>query len=218
MFLVLGFLSSCQSPNTLVQSGFSDNSGNDALWANDWSLNLYRQPEHRSEVEDFYTALTGDSLVTKAILQACDTNDVPPSLAFALVSTESEFNPKALGYNSNSRDYGLFQLNSRTYPKLKPEQAFNPFVNAQYGASHLRASLEMSTNPAEALAIYNAGPKRVQQGLIPHSTRTYVKKIISLKNEYETQFMDLMFSEKLLAQGIKSSKAPGSLLDTASPF
>lgn len=188
------------------------------MWASEWSLNLYRNPSHRQVVLDFYTEFSGDPAIAQAILEACDSNEIPPGLAFALVATESDFNPRALGYNSRSRDYGLFQLNSKTYPDLKPEEAFDPQTNAGLGAAHIRQSLEVSQSLSEALAVYNAGPRRALSGRLPPSTREYVRKVLNLKNDLENRFLDWILAERLLAQGPKSTKAPSSLLDTSQPF
>lgn len=180
----------------------------------DWDLNLYRNPEYRERVEEFFISLTGSAAVTKAVLEAADAHSVPPSLAFALAWQESRFVPRAQGTNANgSRDRGLFQLNNRAFPDISDAQAFDPVLNAQTGLRHLRQLWNQAGSLSVGLAMYNAGPTRVAQGGTPRSTLNYIDKILAQTEAYENQLFDFMALRAPAGGGVKLAKSPASLLD-----
>jgi hypothetical protein len=157
----------------------------------DPGLYLYRNELSRPLVESFYTRITADVEITDAILSAADRNDIPLPLAFSLAWAESSFQVRALNYNSNSVDRGLFQLNSRTFPNLKEEQFYNPQTNAEHGLAHFRYCIEVSKNELVALAMYNAGFNRVRRGT-PYSTLHYVAKILDNEKDLLESFEQML--------------------------
>jgi hypothetical protein len=157
----------------------------------DPGLYLYRNKLTRPLVESFYTRVTADVEITDAILSGADSNDISLPLAFSLAWVESSFRVRALNYNSNSIDRGLFQLNSRTFPSLKEEQFYNPWINAEYGLAHYRYCIEVGKNEVVALAMYNAGVNRVRRGT-PYSTLHYIAKILDKKRNLLESFEQLL--------------------------
>ena len=157
----------------------------------DPGLYLYRNKLTRPLVESFYTRVTANVEITDAILSGADSNDISLPLAFSLAWVESSFRVRALNYNSNSIDRGLFQLNSRTFPNLKEEQFYNPRINAEYGLAHFRYCIEVGKNEVVALAMYNAGVNRVRRGT-PYSTLHYVGKILDKKRNLLESFEQLL--------------------------
>jgi hypothetical protein len=157
----------------------------------DPGLYLYRNKLTRPLVESFYTRVTADVEITDAILSGADSNDISLPLAFSLAWVESSFRVRALNYNSNSIDRGLFQLNSRTFPSLKEEQFYNPWINAEYGLAHFRYCIEVGKNEVVALAMYNAGVNRVRRGT-PYSTLHYIAKILDKKRNLLESFEQLL--------------------------
>ncbi len=155
----------------------------------DMGLTLYRQPMTKAAVEWFYTHITEDKDIANAILEQADAYNVPVSLAFALAHTESHYKADAIHKNTNSTiDRGLFQLNNNSFPKLKEEDFFNPFVSAKYGVSHLRFCLDTAGNDVAALAMYNAGTTRVRSNKTPQTTLNYVGNIIGYQKTLEELF------------------------------
>jgi hypothetical protein len=157
----------------------------------DPGLYLYRNKLTRPLVESFYTRVTADVEITDAILSGADSNNISLPLAFSLAWVESSFRVRALNYNSNSIDRGLFQLNSRTFPSLKEEQFYNPWINAEYGLAHFRYCIEVGKNEVVALAMYNAGVNRVRRGT-PYSTLHYIAKILDKKRNLLESFEQLL--------------------------
>jgi soluble lytic murein transglycosylase-like protein len=155
----------------------------------DEGLKFYRNPEFKESVTWFYTQITGNKVVTEAILMAANENDIPLSLAFALAYSESSYNVKAVNRNSNHTiDRGLFQLNNNSFPSLREDEFFDPYVSAKYGLSHLRFCLDTAGNEVAALAMYNAGIRRVKNGETPQVTLNYVSKIMNYKNGVDDLF------------------------------
>lgn len=160
----------------------------------DDGLILYREQNYRPIVEWFYTQITGDVEIAKAILHAADFYNVPISLAFSLAFVESSFNPRAVNRNSNETiDRGLFQLNSNTFPSVSEKDFFVPSVSAEKGLSHLRFCLDTAGNTVSALAMYNAGTTRVRSNKTPQTTLNYVGKIMAYQKT-----LDELFSEQVV--------------------
>lgn len=155
----------------------------------DSCLALYRQQQSRPAVEWFFSHITNNREVAQAILENADKNGISPTLAFALAYVESRYKATAVNHNANeSVDRGLFQLNSKTFPKLTESDFFNPRTSAKYGMKHLRYCLDIAGNELTALAIYNAGTYRVKTNNTPEQTLKYVAKISRYKKSLDNQF------------------------------
>ena len=166
-----------------------------ALYHIDDGLTLYRQPASRGAVEWFYMRVTGSKETAAAILQEADRNNIPLSLAFSLAYAESRYKTSAVNTNKNATvDRGLFQLNSRTFPKLTEEEFFNPAISAKYGMAHLRFCLNTAGNEVAALCMYNAGTAKVRSNNTPVSTLNYAGKIMAHREK-----IDALFSEEVVA-------------------
>jgi len=165
----------------------------------DPGLYLFRNELTRPLVESFYTRVTADVKITDAILSAADSYDISLPLAFSLAWAESSFRVRALNYNSNSVDRGLFQLNSRTFPNLKEEQFYDPQTNADYGLAHFRYCIEVGNDELVALAMYNAGVNRVRRST-PYSTLRYVAKILDNERKLIESFKQMLRDKGEIAE------------------
>ncbi|MGP1458645.1 MAG: lytic transglycosylase domain-containing protein [Treponema sp.] len=166
-----------------------------ALYHIDNGLTLYRQPASRGAVEWFYMRVTGSKETAAAILREADRNDIPLSLAFSLAYAESRYKATAVNTNKNATvDRGLFQLNSRTFPKLSEEEFFNPAISAKYGMAHLRFCINAAGNEVAALCMYNAGTAKVRSNNTPQSTLNYAGKIMAHRKK-----IDALFDEEVAA-------------------
>jgi len=136
-------------------------------------------PQGREETLAFFTSITGSEDIAKAILDNALHYGVSPALAFALADEESRFDIHAQNANpaSGSIDRGLFQLNSKAFPKVKLSEVWDPDTNARYGISHLAWFLENAGNEVTALAMYNAGRYSVDRGATPRKTLDYISRI-----------------------------------------
>lgn len=137
--------------------------------------------------------------------------DLPEELIYAVILTESSFNPEAI---SRANAKGLMQLTDDTNEwtamilreELESERIFEPEMNIRRGCCLLSYLLKEFGSVETALAAYNAGIGRVRNWLkmeeyskngitldeIPITeTRNYVKKVTSARDKYK----ELYFSE-----------------------
>jgi hypothetical protein len=117
--------------------------------------------------------------ITAHVRRAATRYGLPESLVAAVISVESEFNPRAV---SRRGALGLMQLMPTTAAMLGVRDAFDPHQNVDGGARHLRALLDRFSNDVPlALAAYNAGPQAVirYRGVPPFpETRAFVARVM----------------------------------------
>lgn len=143
----------------------------------------FASPTSQVSVISYLHIRIGDPAIADALIVAADRYKIDPALVVAVAWQESRFQANAYGTNHNkSVDRGLMQLNSSTFQTLSEDDFFNPYINADYGTSYLRKTLDMSGNIVTALAMYNAGPGRVDRQGAPTNTLNYIDKIIAYKN------------------------------------
>ncbi len=107
--------------------------------------------------------------------------NIKPSIIKAVITAESNWNPKAV---SKKGAIGLMQLMPSTASDMKIRNPYNPEENIEGGTRYLRYLLDRFNGSLDlALAAYNAGPSRVEKsGGIPsiRETRLYVKSVLSM--------------------------------------
>lgn len=144
-------------------------------------LSLYRDQVAREEVVEFFAAVVRSEEIARIILKRAEEYDISPSLAAALGWEESRYNPYAMNRNRASVDRGLFQLNSKSFPKLTDSDFYDPDLNARYGLAHLRWCLDLAGSEIAGLAMYNAGTTRVRSDKTPKTTLDYISRIQEFK-------------------------------------
>jgi soluble lytic murein transglycosylase-like protein len=159
----------------------------------DPGLALYRDPSSRGTVENFYIGVAGDARIGSIILEQASAYDIPLPLAFALAWGESQFNPLAFNRNPQSVDRGLFQLNNRTFPRLRVDDFYDPQTNARLGLKHLRFCLNEADSELVALAMYNAGAVKVRKGT-PYTTLNHIARILEYRTKLEKDFLNALVS------------------------
>lgn len=137
--------------------------------------------------------------------------DIPPSLIYAVIHTESRFDSAAI---SSANAKGLMQITDETYlwalrrageevTALNPDNLYNPEINIHTGCYILVLLSEQFDNIETVLAAYNAGQGRVNQWLqdptcsidgqtlihIPYEeTANYVRRVINTQKKYQTLY------------------------------
>ena len=149
---------------------------------------------------------------SEEVTRAAKEFDLPEELIYAVILTESSFNPNAI---SHANAKGLMQLtdDSNEWTALilrenpENERIFEPEMNIRRGCCLLSYLIKEFGNVETALAAYNAGIGRVRNWLrmeeyskdgivldkIPISeTQNYVEKVIKSRDKYQ----ELYFSGK----------------------
>lgn len=142
------------------------------------------------------TSTTGTSKVTesssmkktkydKYFKEAALKYDVSESLLKAIAKAESNFNAKAV---SSAGAMGVMQLMPTTAESLGVDDPYDPRQNIMGGAKCIAAKLkEFDGDVKTALAAYNAGSGAVKRyGGIPSYCKSYVNKVLSYKEAFET--------------------------------
>ncbi len=136
--------------------------------------------------------------------------DIPPSLIYAIIHTESSFNPQAV---SSADAKGLMQLTDDTFRWAlsragdknahTTEALFDPAMNIHYGVYVLTLLGEQFEQTETILAAYNAGQGNVSQWLkdaqyssdgdtlhtIPYpETANYVTRVLDTQKRYQTLY------------------------------
>ena len=136
--------------------------------------------------------------------------DVPASMVYAVIKTESDFDPNAL---SSAGAMGLMQMMPETFLWLTSEEhlgeargiddLYDPETSIRYGVYYLRYLYEKFSNWNTVAAAYNAGEGNVTKWLessehsngdgtlknIPFKeTKTYTRRITLAKNFYERTY------------------------------
>jgi len=176
-------------------------------------LDAYRKAALQDGVLGFFQDLTGSRDVALAVLSNAASFEISPALAFALCWEESHYNPRAYNRNRNGTvDWGLFQLNSGTFPGLKADDFYDPDVNARKGLSHLRWCLNAAGTEVAALAMYNAGTTRVCSVGAPKNTLDYISRILKRRRKIEELFIAesprIFRTETIVETAEKPEKAP----------
>ncbi|MEN8262352.1 MAG: lytic transglycosylase domain-containing protein [Nitrospirota bacterium] len=107
--------------------------------------------------------------------------NIEPSIIKAVITAESNWNPRAL---SHKGAIGLMQLMPSTARDMQITNPYDPEQNIEAGTRYLRFLLNrFDGDMTLALAAYNAGLGKVERsGGVPAITETkkYIKKIISI--------------------------------------
>lgn len=106
---------------------------------------------------------------------------VDPNLVRAVIQAESGGDPQALSPKGAA---GLMQLMPDTANEMGAVDRFDPEQNIASGTRYLRHLLDRFHSVELALWAYNAGPRSVQNGILPRETEDYVPRVMRLKRDF----------------------------------
>jgi soluble lytic murein transglycosylase-like protein len=114
---------------------------------------------------------------------------IPVALLWAIMHTESNFDPNAVSPKGAS---GLMQLMPKTAEEMYVKDIFDVRENIEGGARYLRVlANQFNGEMVKMVAAYNAGPHAVNKygGEVPPyaETQAYVRKVIALYFKYKDQ-------------------------------
>lgn len=166
------------------------------IWLVRWGYDTYQRVAYPVKYEEYVT-------------HYAEEYGLQPSLVYAVIRTESHFDPQAV---SSVGAKGLMQLMDVTYQWVQgrlPEEAetasdvFDPETNIRYGCHYLQYCFSRFSDQRAAIAAYNAGVGRVSGWLedsrysadgavltvIPlEETRNYVESVLEAQAIYQTLY------------------------------
>ena len=121
------------------------------------------QTGRTEEVYEFYSSFTRNREITHNIIIHALTERLPLHVAFGTAWTESNFNPTCIYQNKDkngrvlSIDFGLFQLNSESFPRVKKEELLDVKLNTSLACKTLMDNYTKTGSWFEAICMYNRG-------------------------------------------------------------
>ncbi len=121
------------------------------------------------------------------VRRAANRHRIPEALVWAVMHTESSFDPNAV---SHAGAQGLMQLMPATAEEMYVSDVFDIQQNIDGGTRYLRVLANMfDGDMVKMVAAYNAGPHAVKKygGKVPPfaETQAYVRKVIARYFEYK---------------------------------
>lgn len=89
------------------------------------------------------------------IVDLCKVYNISPTLVFAVIEQESNYNTYAL--NSSENCYGLMQIHECNFTTYNLDEPYNAFENVRVGITMLSELLEKYKDVNKALMAYNCG-------------------------------------------------------------
>ena len=123
------------------------------------------------------------------IYEVCAEEDVPVTLAMAMIEHESEFNADTV---SSTNDWGLMQINEVNHERLEEKyrcaDMLNPYQNVFCGVKIISSYISKYDDLSKALMAYNLGDYGANKAWASGIDSTdYSAKILSLMQEYEEE-------------------------------
>lgn len=125
--------------------------------------------------------------IERIIREVSEKYEIDSALVKAIVTVESNSNPKAV---SKKGAKGLMQLMPSTARELKVDRPFDPRENIVGGVKYIKGLMASYGDLRLALAAYNAGPGTVKKfaGIPPYrETIDYVKKVIRYYKKFKKE-------------------------------
>ena len=150
------------------------------------------QDGKESEVYDFYDSTVGNRRLTVLLVSTALLYKIPVNYFVALAYTESRFDPDAVNVNRDadgnilSYDYGLFQLNSLTFPQYIKEYLYIPENNARLAAQYLTERFAKYGNWYETIISFNAGGTLY----VKNKSIKHLVSVLSMNETLDNKFVE----------------------------
>ena len=145
---------------------------------------VYR-PSYRQETKPLTQKFTQPNSIKAMVEKSSREENIPKALIYAVIRTESNFNPRAV---SDAGAVGLMQLMEAAAYDTGVRDRFDPRQNIAGGTKYLRMMLDQFGSLDLALAAYNAGPGTVESigRRVPNNpgVRQYIKDVKKFYKEY----------------------------------
>jgi len=106
---------------------------------------------------------------------------IDPNISISVAAVESGFDSQIIGITN---DYGIFQLNPKSFPQFTKKQLLDPKTNIMLGVKYL-AKMKKECKHKDGinwLTCYNMGKKKASKVKHPALWK-YVKKVSYVMNE-----------------------------------
>lgn len=133
-----------------------------------------------------YLEIVNNKEIVNVILLEALEKEVPVNIAFAMAFVESSFNSNAVNGNSSSYDYGLFQLNTKSFPNA---DYFDIKENTKIALSYFNELFRKTGSWEIAVIFYNSGYRRTHA---PVSSLEHMEKVLKKEREYDNIFNERM--------------------------
>jgi hypothetical protein len=150
----------------------------------------------------------------ECVEEASRTYGINPLIVYAIIKTESGFNPYAINRNKNGTyDIGLMQINSSWLPFLSRygytvNHLFDPCINAKVGTWILAKCINKFGYNWRAIDCYNKGEKNAT------GRGAYVWKVYThmLRLAYDSQNYNYQVQPKIIKTNYKVKKRTKDLM------
>lgn len=123
-------------------------------------------------------------LIDWCIQEAAREHQLPASLLKALIKVESNFDPGAF---SKKGCISLTQLHPGTAFELQVNNPWDIRQNVFGGTAYLRQLYDKYGSVEYSLWAYNAGPGRLERGILPKETCKYVRDVMRYWRIYQKE-------------------------------
>jgi soluble lytic murein transglycosylase-like protein len=142
----------------------------------------------------YYYMKIQDKLIVDNVMINARVRNIPESLVFSIIKRDSFFDPNAINTKNlnGTIDYGLMQLNSRTFKHLTERELMNISSNVYNGCELLEKLYKVyNGNLVKIIMAYNCGEPAVNKGQIPQITLNYLNDVLKYKAIYEIEIMKM---------------------------
>ena len=136
----------------------------------------------------YYEEIPLDAEVQKHIFVECDRLAIRPSIVFAIIAEESNYQADAKG--SNGKSYGLMQVQPKDhYDRMMQYNCtnlFNPIQNTTVGIDYLFELTQKDKGVVWALMAFNGGEKYANQMVASGQISEYAEAVLNEAERLDT--------------------------------